>query len=64
MSPTTPVICDTVAAATYVKVTPATVRQWIRRGHIQRTGYDTAGRALVDLRDVRAYLTQRSTTAA
>lgn len=64
MSPTTPVICDTVAAATYVRVTPATVRQWIRRGHIQRTGYDIAGRALVDLREVRAYLAQRSAAAA
>ncbi|MFI9204021.1 hypothetical protein [Streptomyces sp. NPDC053048] len=65
MSPTpTPIICDTVAAAQYVQVTPAAVRQWIRRGHVRRTGYDRAGRALVDLREVRAYVTQRGTTAA
>ncbi|MGW2364961.1 hypothetical protein ACWCZ5_05190 [Streptomyces sp. NPDC001667] len=63
MSPTS-FICDTVAAAHYVHVTPAAVRQWIRRGHVQRTGYDHAGRALVDLREVRAYLNRRSTDTA
>ncbi|MEU2867765.1 hypothetical protein ABZ769_00945 [Streptomyces olivoreticuli] len=62
MSPT-PFICDTVAAAHYVHVAPATVRQWIRRGHVQRTGYDHAGRALVDLRDIRAYLSSRGIPA-
>ncbi|PSJ29570.1 hypothetical protein B7P34_06795 [Streptosporangium nondiastaticum] len=64
MSPTTPLICDTVAAAHHFHVTPATVRQWIHRGHVRRSGYDQAGRALVDLREVRDYVTQRGTTAA
>ncbi|MEV4739807.1 hypothetical protein [Streptomyces sp. NPDC049555] len=63
MSPTPPpIICDTVAAARYVSVTPAAVRQWIRRGHVQHNGYDHAGRALVDLREVRAYLARRTPT--
>ncbi|GAA0423750.1 helix-turn-helix domain-containing protein [Streptomyces luteireticuli] len=65
MSPT-PVHCDTdtVAAARYFQVTPAAVRQWLRRGHIEHRGYDTAGRALVDLHDIRAYLTRRETSQA
>ncbi|MEW2580141.1 hypothetical protein [Streptomyces syringium] len=62
MSPTLPLSCDTVAAAQYARTTPATIRQWIKRGHIKRTGYDTAGRALVDLRDLRAHLNRRATT--
>lgn len=64
MSPTpTPIICDTVAAARYLHVTPAAVRQWIRRGHVERRGYDRAGRALVNLHDVRAYLACRERPA-
>ncbi|GGX63311.1 hypothetical protein [Streptomyces hiroshimensis] len=65
MSPTPPpIICDTVAAAQYVSVTPSAVRQWIRRGHVERRGYDHAGRALVDLREVRTYLTDRKHSTA
>ncbi|MEU2514325.1 hypothetical protein [Streptomyces syringium] len=65
MSPTpAPIICDTVAAARYVSVTPSAVRQWIRRGHVQHRGYDRAGRALVELREVRAYLAGRERSTA
>ncbi|MEU3355263.1 hypothetical protein [Streptomyces sp. NPDC037389] len=65
MSPTpTPIICDTVAAGQYVHVTPGTIRQWIRRGHVEHHGYDNAGRALVDLREVRSYLTSRERSTA
>ncbi|ANZ17469.1 hypothetical protein SNOUR_20910 [Streptomyces noursei ATCC 11455] len=50
------IITDTAAAALHFDVAPATVRSWLRRGHVEHHGHDRQGRALVDLHEIRDYL--------
>lgn len=59
VSPTT-IPCDTVAAAHHFHLKPATLRQWLRRGHLTHHGHDHHGRALVDLLEIRERLTARN----
>ncbi|WP_275462077.1 hypothetical protein [Streptomyces noursei] len=47
-----PVIVDIYAAAHHSGIRPGTLRQRLRRGTLTHHGYDTAGRALVDLREL------------
>jgi hypothetical protein len=58
-----PVLADVNAAALAATVKPAIVRSWAHRGYIRRHGYDTRGRALVDVREVQAYADTRRAEA-
>ncbi|MFF5977161.1 hypothetical protein ACFY7C_37315 [Streptomyces sp. NPDC012769] len=49
----TPLLVDTRAAHTATGARPGTIRQWLRRGHLTHHGHDGAGRALVDLHELR-----------
>lgn len=51
---TQPVLVDPYAAHAATGIKPGTIRQWLRRGHLAHHGYDRAGRALVDLDELRA----------
>lgn len=45
-------LVDTQAAAVAARVQAATIRQWARRGKLQRQGKDEVGRVLYRLDDV------------
>ncbi|MGW3486542.1 hypothetical protein [Streptomyces sp. NPDC001054] len=49
-----PVLLDAYAAEAATGIKAATIRQWLRRGHLSHHGYDRFGRVLVDLREVQA----------
>ncbi|MDJ0461569.1 hypothetical protein [Streptomyces sp. H27-C3] len=54
-----PVLLDAYAAQAATGVKPGTIRQWLRRGRLIHHGYDRQGRALIDLRELRARSAQR-----
>ncbi|BAU83328.1 hypothetical protein SLA_2401 [Streptomyces laurentii] len=56
----TPLIVDTHAAHAATGTHPGTIRQWLRRGHLTHHGHDRAGRALVDLNELRARLADKA----
>ncbi|WP_323874454.1 hypothetical protein [Streptomyces sp. 3212.3] len=49
-----PVLVDPYAAQAATGVRPGTIRVWLHRGKLTRHGHDGHGRALVDLRELRA----------
>ncbi|MFG3154241.1 hypothetical protein ACGF7W_19605 [Streptomyces sp. NPDC048219] len=51
---TQPVLVDAYAAQAATGIPAGTIRVWLHRGRITRHGHDARGRALVDLREVRA----------
>jgi hypothetical protein len=53
------VIIDVNAAALAAGVKPAIVRSWLHRNYITHRGYDSRGRALVDVAEVVAYADKR-----
>lgn len=44
-------LADTTALATWLKISPATVRSWANRGRLERRGRDARGRTLYSLRE-------------
>ncbi|BBA99266.1 hypothetical protein RVR_5810 [Actinacidiphila reveromycinica] len=46
-------LADAYAASVETGIKPGTIRQWLHRGKLTRHGYDTAGRALIDLAELR-----------
>lgn len=50
-----PLLVDAYAAHAATGIKPGTIRQWLRRGHLTHHGYDRAGRALIDLHELRAH---------
>lgn len=53
-----PLLVDPYAAQAATGAKPGTIRQWLRRGKLTHHGYDPDGRALVDLDELQARLTQ------
>lgn len=51
---TEPLLVDVYAAHAATGVKPGTIHVWFYRRHLTRHGYDRAGRALVDLRELEA----------
>ena len=51
-----PILVDPYAAQAATGIRPGTIRQWLHRGVLTHHGYDHAGRALVDLDELRAHL--------
>lgn len=47
-------LADTVAIASFVRVKPATVRSWARRGKLDRRGHDAKGRTLYSVEQAQA----------
>ncbi|MCZ4099857.1 hypothetical protein [Streptomyces sp. H39-C1] len=48
MQPTATLV-DAYAASAATGIKPGTIRQWLARGKLTHRGYDTRGRALIDL---------------
>lgn len=46
-------LADVYAAHVETGIKPATIRVWLHRGKLTRHGYDHAGRALIDLTELR-----------
>lgn len=54
---TEPLLVDAYAAHAATGIKPGTIRQWLRRGKLTHHGYDQAGRALIDLRELQPRVT-------
>ena len=50
---TSPCLVDAYAAEAETGIKPGTIRQWLRRRKLTHHGYDNAGRALIDLTELR-----------
>jgi hypothetical protein len=51
---TRPVLVDPYAAEAATGIRADLIRQWLRRKHLTRHGYDRSGRVLVNLAEVQA----------
>lgn len=54
-------LVDAQAAACAANVQPGTIRVWLTRGKLTRHGYDSQGRALIDLDELRALQNLKTT---
>ncbi|GGZ28544.1 hypothetical protein GCM10010387_22510 [Streptomyces inusitatus] len=54
------VLLDAYAAQAATNIPPGTIRQWLRRGRLTHHGYDQAGRALIDLNELRDRVAQKA----
>ncbi|MGW2261437.1 hypothetical protein ACWCXE_27085 [Streptomyces sp. NPDC001780] len=55
-----PLLVDAYAAAAETGIRPGTIRVWLHRGKLTHHGHDHAGRALVDLHELRARATAKA----
>lgn len=56
----TPVLVDPYAAQAATGARPGTIRQWLHRGRLTHHGYDSHGRALIDLTELQQRLADKA----
>ncbi|MEW1551554.1 hypothetical protein [Streptomyces tsukubensis] len=57
------VIVDIYAARVETGATPGAIRLWLHRGQLAHHGYDHAGRARVDLHELKALIAAKAKAA-